>query len=134
MTLALKGRDLQRGIIDLAHRLGWMVAHFPPVPGYGERAWRTPVAADGKGFPDLLLVRDRLIVAEIKGTDRLSPHQRRWLDAFRLAGTPAYVWTPKEWASGEVERILRARSQEPFSPVVKGFTYRVRDGEPLDAA
>jgi len=111
----LRGRPLQKGIIDMARRLGWRVAHFPPVPT--ERGWRTPVAADGKGFPDLLMVRDRLIVAEVKGdTDRLRREQQTWLDSFRLAGVAAHVWTPEQWLSGEIESILRARSQEPFRP------------------
>lgn len=111
-AVALTGRQLQHAVIDLARRTGWKVAHTPPVQT--ERGWRTAVAADGKGFPDLLLVRERVIVAEIKGSDRVSPEQRAWLDAFRLAGVPAYVWTPEEWASGAVEGILRARSQSPF--------------------
>jgi len=115
MTLPhLTGRELQDAVIDLARRLGWMVAHTPPVKS--EHGWRTPVRADGKGFPDLVLVRDRVIVAEIKGTDRVSAEQRAWPDAFRLAGVPAYVWTPKEWASGDVERILTAREQRPYPP------------------
>jgi VRR-NUC domain len=76
------------------------------------------VAADGKGFPDLLLVRDRVIVAEIKGdSDRMRPEQREWLSAFRLAGVAAYVWTPESWRSGEIERILRAREQGRRSPI-----------------
>jgi VRR-NUC domain len=76
------------------------------------------VAADGKGFPDLLLVRDRVIVAEVKGdSDRLRPEQREWLSAFRLAGVAAYVWTPESWHSGEIERILRAREQGRRSPI-----------------
>lgn len=116
MGVHLTGRELQHSVIDLARRTGWKVAHTPPVST--ERGWRTAVAADGKGFPDLLLVRDRIIVAEIKGSDRLSPEQREWLSAFRLAGVPAYVWTPKEWASGEVERVLRAREQHPYAPTL----------------
>jgi hypothetical protein len=115
----LKGRELQRGIIELARRLGWRVAHTPPIPT--ERGWRTAVAADGKGFPDLVLVRDRVIVAEIKGdTDRLRPEQEAWLSAFRLAGIAAYVWTPEDWRSGEIERMLRARSQQPYPPRMAG--------------
>jgi hypothetical protein len=103
-----KGRELQRAIIDLAQRLGWRVATFPPVAT--ERGWRTPAGANGKGWPDMVLVRDRVIVAEVKGdSDRLRPEQREWLSAFRMAGVPAHVWTPAEWASGEVENILRAR-------------------------
>lgn len=111
----MKGRELQHAVIDCAHRFGWKVAHTPPV--HTERGWRTAVAADGKGFPDLLLVRDRVIVAEIKGTDRLSREQKEWLSAFRMAGIAAHVWTPKEWESGEIEDILRARRQQPHSPL-----------------
>ncbi len=104
----MKGRDLQRAIIDLARTLGWRVAHTPPIPT--ERGWRTAVAADGKGFPDLLLLRDRVIAAEVKGTrDRLRPEQEEWLTAFRLAGCCAYVWTPAEWADGTVASTLAAR-------------------------
>lgn len=122
----LKGRDLQRAIIDMARRLGWRVAHFASMQGR-DGIWRTPAQADGKGFPDLVLVRDRVIVAEIKGdNDRLKPAQEEWLSAIRMAGIAAHVWTSKEWASGEVERILKARSQEPYPPVVAGFTFALR--------
>jgi hypothetical protein len=101
------GRELQKSIIDLARRTGWKVAHTPPVRGHD--GWRTAVAADGKGFPDLLMVRERVIVAEIKGTDRLSRQQKEWLSAFRMAGVAAYVWTPTDWEAGDVERVLRGR-------------------------
>jgi len=61
----------------------------------------------------MLLVRDRVIVAEVKGdSDRLRPEQRDWLTAFRMAGVAAHVWDPEAWRSGEVERILTARTQE----------------------
>jgi len=111
VTQPLKGRELQKAIIEMARQLGWKVAHTPPIAT--ERGWRTAVAADGKGFPDLVLVRDRLIVAEVKGdTDRLRPEQRDWLTAFRMAGISAHVWTPDSWRTGEVERILTARTQE----------------------
>jgi hypothetical protein len=117
----LKGRELQKAIIELARRLGWKVAHTPPIAT--ERGWRTAVAADGKGFPDLVLVRDRVIVAEVKGdSDRLRPEQKQWLSAFRMAGIPAHVWTPQSWRSGEIERILKARSQTPTSMVLMSGT------------
>jgi hypothetical protein len=110
----LKGRELQAAIVDLARRLGWRVAHTPPVET--TRGWRTPtLGREGKGFPDLLLVRDRVIVAEVKGTDRLTAEQKKWLTAFRMAGIAAHVWTPKEWASGEIERILSARKQQAYA-------------------
>lgn len=107
----LKGRPLQKGIIDLARRLGWRVAHFPPVPT--ERGWRTPVAADGKGWLDLCLVRERVIYAEVKGdTDRLRREQQSWVDALRLAGQEVYVWTPDDWLDGTIEGLLRQHARE----------------------
>lgn len=128
----MKGRDLQRDIIDLARTLGWLVAHTPPIKT--ERGWRTAVAADGKGFPDLLLVRERIIVAEVKGDeDRLRPEQSRWLTAFRLAGVAAHVWTPREWMHGDIDRILRVRSQEPY-PVHPVRNLADRLGVPQEAA
>lgn len=123
----LKGRELQKGIIELARRLGWKVAHTPPVETV--RGWRTPtLGAEGKGFPDLLLVRDRVIVAEVKGdTDRMKPEQHEWLTAFRFAGVAAHVWTPEEWRSGEIERVLQARQPEPANAIVAGYTYEIRN-------
>lgn len=108
------GRELEKAIIALARSLGWKVAHTPRLQDVRGN-WRTPIAADGKGFPDLLLVRDRLIVVECKsGAGKLSAEQESWLTAFRLAGIAAHVWTPAEWTSGEIERILRSRGQQPY--------------------
>ncbi len=68
------------------------------------------MAADGKGFPDLVLVRDRLIAAEIKGDgDTLRAEQKRWHSALLLAGVETYVWTPRSWLDGEIEKILTRR-------------------------
>lgn len=60
------------------------------------------------GFPDLLLVRDDvLIIAELKADrGRLSPEQKEWLAAFRAVKRIAVVvWKPKDW--DEIERTLR---------------------------
>jgi hypothetical protein len=90
----------QSQVIALARRLGWRTAHFRPAQNQrGE--WRTPVAGDGKGFPDLVLVRERIIFAELKtDTGRLRPDQTAWLDALgAAAGTnvEVHVWRPKDW-------------------------------------
>ncbi len=104
----LRGRPLQKGIIEVARRFGWKVAHTPPIQT--ERGWRTAVAADGKGFPDLLMVRERVLVAEIKGDgDRLTEEQAAWIAAFASAGVEAHVWTPKDWREGRVEEALARR-------------------------
>lgn len=110
-TKPLRGKELQKAIVQLARTLHWRVAHFSSISTTrGDKTfWLTPVAADGKGFPDLLLIRERLIVAEIKGDgDSLRPEQEEWLSAFRKVGIPAHVWTPASWRSGEIERILGA--------------------------
>jgi hypothetical protein len=75
----------------------------------------TPVAADSKGFPDLLLLRDRVLVAEVKARQKqdhgyaVSREQRDWLQAFAVAGAESVVWTVNDWKQGEVEKVLRAR-------------------------
>lgn len=122
----MTGRALQKEIIALARELGWKVAHFPVVKtAWG--TWQTQVAADGKGFPDLLLVRDRIVVAEVKGTnDRLRPHQREWVDAFSLAGMPVYIWTPDRWERGDVDAVLRWRVGQPDPPTVPVIPGRLR--------
>jgi VRR-NUC domain len=110
------GRELQTGIVELGRTLGWTMAHFKPVlahyPG-SRKQWMTPVAADGKGFPDLLAVRERVIAIEVKGDgDSLKPEQERWLTAFRIAGIEAFVWTPKQWGEGgEIETELQRRNR-----------------------
>lgn len=104
----LRGGQLQKAIVATARALGWRVAHFPPVQT--ERGWRVPVGADGKGWPDLVLVRERVLVLEVKGAgDYLKPEQEMWLGAFRLAGVTALVATPVMWAEGAIEAELRRR-------------------------
>lgn len=69
--------------------------------------WETPVQADGAGFPDLILVRDRVVWAEIKvGRNKLSEAQERWRTA--LNGIAEFhVWREDDWLEGRVETILR---------------------------
>lgn len=95
----------QAQVIELAHLLGWRVAHFRPAQT--KHGWRTPVAADGKGFPDLVLVRrKRLIFAELKSQrGRLSPEQREWWEALQPTGAEAYVWKPSDF--DEIAAVLR---------------------------
>lgn len=77
-------RDWQRDIIRLARTLGWKVAHFRPAQT--SKGWRTSVAADGAGFPDLILVRDRLIAAELKNEKgRVTEEQAEWIAALEVA-------------------------------------------------
>ena len=86
----------QQTVLDLARLRGWTVAHFRPART--EQGWRTPVAADGKGFPDLVLVRDRVIFAELKSArGELTDEQAGWLDVLVRAGAETYVWRPDDF-------------------------------------
>jgi len=101
-------RQWQKLVIDYAHLHGFRVAHFRPAPTGREGRWVTPVALDGKGFPDLVMVRESppaVVFAELKAAKgRVSADQQAWLDALRAAGAQVFVWRPDAWA--EVQRVL----------------------------
>jgi hypothetical protein len=88
----------QAAVIEVARLGGWKVAHFRPArTKYG---WKTPVAADGAGWPDLACVRgDRAVFAELKSeTGKLSDAQADWLDRLRLLPcAEVFVWRPSDW-------------------------------------
>jgi hypothetical protein len=85
----------QTQVLELAEILGWRRAHFRPA--LTKHGWRTPVQGDGKGFPDLVLVRDRIIFAELKSrTGRLTDDQTAWCEALTAAGAEVYVWRPDD--------------------------------------
>ena len=122
-----------RQVIDLAGALGWRSYHVDRsakrvVRRSGFMVWASNVNRQGKGFPDLVLVRERdarLIFAELKTDDgRVEPEQRDWLAALTrvadrarsvlaLAGAGASspslievrLWRPRDYAL--VERDLR---------------------------
>src|SRR5437763_860370 len=65
-----------RQVIALARLRGWRAAHFRP--GRTARGWRTPVQGEGVGFLDLVLVRGRVVWAELKSArGRLTGFSRR---------------------------------------------------------
>jgi hypothetical protein len=101
-------RAFQQDVIDLAHSCGWLVAHFRAVcvqKKGGGTFYETPVAADGKGWPDLVLARERLVAVELKaGRNTLEPDQEKWRDALRRAGVEWHCFYPKDWP--EIERVL----------------------------
>jgi VRR-NUC domain len=107
---AMDEKALQRGVIDVAHVFGWKVAHFRSVPVKrgSSVVWETPVQADGAGFPDLVLVRDRVLWVELKvGGNALTEKQAEWARALDAAGAERYVWTEHDWNDGVVDAVLR---------------------------
>jgi len=50
------------------------------------------------GFPDLLLVRDRVLFRELKVKGRrLTAEQNQWRDLLLAAGANWDVWSPDDW-------------------------------------
>ena len=88
MTAAtdVRERHFQQAVMDCARLLGWRVYHT-----FDSRR-------SNPGFPDLVLVRDRVVFAELK-TERgqLSRDQAEWLDALGAAGAEAHLWRPADW-------------------------------------
>jgi hypothetical protein len=100
--------ELQKAVLELAKRLGWRSAHFRP--GMTQRGnWVTAVQGDGKGFPDLVLAKGRyLYFVELKAAGKYpSPEQRAWIAALEATDAKVFVWRPKDWLDGTVERELR---------------------------
>lgn len=86
-------------ILDFAKIKHWRVAHFRGAWSKDGERYTTPVQAQGKGFPDLCLVRDkRLIFAELKSSKgKVSPEQYDWLEALgKAGGIEVYTWRPTD--------------------------------------
>jgi VRR-NUC domain len=86
-------------VLAVAKLAGWRTLHIRPARR-ADGSWRTPIGGDGKGWPDLTLVRPpRLLFAELKSeTGTLRPEQREWLDVLRLLPqAEVFLWTPADW-------------------------------------
>jgi len=104
--------EFQSQVIEAAQYLGYRVAHFRGVRIQrkdGSVYYQTPVQADGKGFPDLILIRGCVILAvELKSEKgRVTSAQEEWLSAFKEAGVATFVFRPSDW-----EDIVRCLSND----------------------
>ena len=103
--------ELQTAVIRYARLNHWLVCHFRPAQMRSGR-WATPMQGD-VGFPDCVFVRgERLVFAELKAQGRKpTPEQETWLQALRdaapLGEHETYVWSPRQWIDGTIERVLR---------------------------
>lgn len=98
LDLAMSEAQWQATVLDLAHTLSWLTYHT-------HDSRRSPF-----GFPDLVMVRDRVIFAELKAQrGTLTDDQWSWLATLRSAGAEMYVWRPRDW--DEVERTLTRRGE-----------------------
>lgn len=96
--MAVTEREWQREVVSLAKHMGWRHYHT-----HDSRR-------SEPGWPDLALVRDRLVLAELKTeTGRVSAAQERWLTLLSSAGVETYLWRPSD--RDEVMRVLSRRSR-----------------------
>ena len=102
----LSEKQFQSLVLELAATFGFRWYHT-------YRSRKSPT-----GFPDLVLVRDRVIFAELKSdTGKPTKDQQAWLDALTLAGAEAYLWRPDDLqtiAETFARRIIREPAQQPF--------------------
>lgn len=82
----MREREFQSQVLEAAGLMGWLAYHT-----HDSRRSQP-------GFPDLVLVRERVVFAELK-TDKgtLRPEQATWLERLRDAGAEAYLWRPRNW-------------------------------------
>lgn len=87
--------DFQRAVEDLAEDLGWYVFHL-----------YNPVRSKA-GFPDLMLVRERVVWAELKAKGgKIRPEQRYFLDMLKAAGQETYEWWDTDATWEEIAAVL----------------------------
>ncbi len=96
-----------RSVLDLMRLTGWRSMHIRPARTM--EGWRTPVAGDGIGWPDIIAAKgDRLLAVELKvASGRLRTEQREWLLALANTGVEVAVWTPADWPV--IEQTLRGQ-------------------------
>lgn len=99
-ALEISEKELDRTLFaqkdGLAAQLGWRL-NYHVLRSRGSQA----------GFPDRVLVRERIIFAELKREGgKPSERQVEWLDGLAKAGAEVYLWTP-----GDLDEIAKVLSK-----------------------
>jgi hypothetical protein len=90
----------KRRVVALALQYGWEWMHVRPARTNRPGVWKTPTDGTlGAGWPDLILVRGRrIIAAELKAEDGVvSAEQSRVLEHLSDAGVETHIWRPSLW-------------------------------------
>lgn len=127
-------KELRDAIVERARLAGWSATYFPKVPVKYDRQpvrWMTPVGGDGKGWLDMMFVRERVLAVEIKARKdsydrKLPPEQQTWLDRWRIAGVRAFVWTPADLDDGTIDTELTTFIRR--DPIVRPDVVRTSTG------
>lgn len=98
-TAELSEKELQGQVVGIATITGWKRTYHT----YDSRRSHS-------GFPDLVLVRERIMFVELKSqTGKLGAMQKEWLEALIAAGAEAYVIRPDDLEP--LSTILAARQR-----------------------
>lgn len=82
-SLEVSERQFQQAVIQMARHLGWSVWHHHD--SRRQAGGRLVGDLDAKGWPDLALARDRLLLRELKTEKgRLSREQQQTIDTLKL--------------------------------------------------
>lgn len=93
VALETSEKAFQRAVTDEAERRGWKWHH------------QTISKRSKSGWPDLVLMRERIIFAELKSeSGTLEAEQANWRDRIQLAGGEWYLWRPSMWC--EIVEVL----------------------------
>lgn len=85
-ALEITEKEWQAQIVALARTLGWNGAYHT----YDSRR-------SASGFPDLVLVRERVVYIELKSEPgKLSPAQKQWIGWLLEAGAEVYIARPRD--------------------------------------
>jgi len=108
-TYTISEADLQTLVIQTAQLYGWRVSHFRAART--DKGWRTPIEGD-KGFPDLILARDGVVLMPELKSQRGRPtiDQELWAEAI---GPQLYrLWRPSDIPE-ILEELKRPSSHPP---------------------
>jgi hypothetical protein len=108
-------KDLLREVMRFARANGWNVSHFGNSVKFVRKgdSYLTLPDKDAVGFPDLVMVREGVLVfAELKSEKgRIRDEQALWIAdlhevAKRNPGVSMYLWRPEHWESGAIQELL----------------------------
>lgn len=111
--------ELLEQVRTLAHQLGWRLYHTRDSRG------------SYPGFPDLVLVRDRVLFRELKSQRGAhSQEQKHWISQLHQAGADVGTWRPQDLIEGRIRVELDRHDLEYEHQVVRlAKAICVEDGE-----
>jgi len=108
-------KEWQAQVVALARTLGWHGLYHV----FDSRR-------SASGFPDLVLVRERVVYVELKSeTGKVSPAQKQWIGWLLDAGAEVYVARPRDLEALGV--VLGSVVHSRQAPLALGLLERTRD-------